>query len=43
LAQTRRELRGQMRSSELMDGQGFAHKVEQAYAMMFEAWEKEHT
>ena len=43
LAQTRRGLRGQLRESELLDGQGFARKVEQAYAMMFDAWEKEHT
>ncbi|WP_442475923.1 O-linked N-acetylglucosamine transferase, SPINDLY family protein, partial [Simplicispira lacusdiani] len=32
LARTRRELRGQLRASELLDGQGFARKVEQAYA-----------
>ena len=40
LARERRGLREQMRASELMDEEGFARKVEQAYAMMFDAWEK---
>ncbi|WP_119967594.1 tetratricopeptide repeat protein, partial [Simplicispira lacusdiani] len=33
--------RGQLRASELLDGQGFARKVEQAYAAMFLAWSGE--
>jgi len=40
LAKLRTGLRQQMRASALMDEQGFARKVEQAYRFMFEAWAK---
>ena len=38
LAQLRTGLRQEMQASSLMDEQGFARKVEQAYRLMFEAW-----
>lgn len=38
LAQTRRNLRGQMQASALMDEAGFARDVEDAYAEMFARW-----
>ena len=38
LAAVRQGLRGQMQASILMDEDGFAHQVEQAYRAMFDAW-----
>lgn len=38
LAHLRATLRAQMQASSLMDEKGFAGKVEQAYAQMFERW-----
>ena len=38
LAQRRRNLRGQMQASALMDEAGFARDVEDAYAQMFARW-----
>ncbi len=38
LAQIRRNLRGQMQTSALMDEAGFARDVEDAYAQMFARW-----
>lgn len=38
LALLRTELRDEMRQSMLMDGAGFAHKVEEAYQKMFTLW-----
>ncbi len=38
LAQIRRELRGQMQASALMDEAGFARDVEDAFAQMFARW-----
>jgi protein O-GlcNAc transferase len=40
LAQQRATLRQQMRDSRLMDEVGFARNVEQAYAQMFQRWER---
>ena len=38
LAQIRRDLRGQMQASALMDEAGFARDVEDAFAQMFARW-----
>ncbi|WP_204250025.1 tetratricopeptide repeat protein [Rhodoferax koreense] len=38
LAAVRQGLRGQMQASILMDEDGFAHQVENAYGQMFDAW-----
>jgi predicted O-linked N-acetylglucosamine transferase (SPINDLY family) len=40
LAHQRATLRQQMRDSRLMDEVGFARNVEQAYAQMFQRWER---